>query len=419
MPSVFRAREREATSIPIQDVFRDGEIDILPQVQGREYFDVRFQGDKLRVTAGKYVGLIPLNERVYIDVEPKVPVANLMAILSAIGGELIELGAIEREYRTIPDLAAPVLEAVARAFVLALRKIEISGIRKRYQPTVQAGPTLKGRIDFGDSAQRFWSRGTRHQAVCSYFALNANLLENRLLRFALYVLLAQHRATGSLSRSVNALAHFDELLRLAGVSLERVAPATIPFSLGVGQAPEFARALRLARLIVSGEGVDMPIGGLDVALPSFVVNMESVFERYVRHVVERQFPDLKVLDGNLAGAKSLFDDRRMPLANPDVVVLHPSGEYGLVLEVKYKTAEHREDLNQVLAYALSYRIPRIVVVLPADGSATGGLSTIGEVSNIRVLRYRLNLAAADLQREELDLGAALRPLLTQSIMSAS
>src|SRR5690606_3465600 len=210
---------------------------------------------------------------------------------------------------------------------------------------------------FGESVQRFWSRGTRHQAVCTYFDLSADLLENRLLRYALHVLLVQHRATGSLARSVGALAHFDELLSRAGVSLERIDTRALPTRLGVGESPDVGKALRLARLIVSGEGVELPVGGSDVALPSFLVNMESIFEEFVRYVARRQFGDFEVLDGNKTGAKPLFDDRRSPSANPDVVIRYPRGAYGLVLEAKYKTAENRDDVNQVLAYALSYRIP--------------------------------------------------------------
>lgn len=411
-PSVYRAREREATSIPIQDVLRDGEIDILPQVQGHDYFDIRFQGDRLRVTAGKYVGLIPLNQRVYIEVEPKMPVKNLMSILSAVGGELVELSVLEREYRTAPGTAAaPMLEAVANAFVIALRRVEVTGIPKTYEPTTEAGPILKGQIRFNNSVQRFWSRGARHQAVCTYFDLTSDLIENRLLRYAIHLLLAQHRATGALARGASALAHFEELLTRAGVTLERVDLRRLAPDAATRESPDYIRAFRLARLIVSGEGIELPASGSDVALPSFLVNMESVFERYVRHTSLRCFPDLEVLDGNRTGAKPLFDDRRTPPANPDVVVRRPGGEYLLVLEAKYKVSENRDDINQVIAYALSYRIPQIVIVLPAEAPADKGLDTIGEMHGIRVLRYRLNLSATDLQGEERDFAAALRPLL--------
>lgn len=410
-PTVYRAREREATSIPIDQVLRDGEIDILPQVQGRDYFDIRFQGDKLRITAGKYVGLIPLNERVYIDVEPKMPVGNLMAILSAVGGELIEMPILEREYRAAPGTAPPVLDAMASAFVASLRRIEVAGLPKAYEPVAEAGANLKGQINFNESIQRFWSQGTRHRAVCSYFDLTADIVGNRLLLYAVHLLLAQYRVTGTAARSVRALGHFEELLTRAGVSLDQVNPRTLSPDVYRRESPEYGRALRLARLIISGDGIELPASGSDVSLPSFLVNMESLFEGYVRHIVWKRLPDFNVLDGNRDGAKPLFDDRRTPPANPDIVVNGENDECVVVLEAKYKIGENRDDVNQVLAYALSYRVPQILLVLPAESEADRGLTVVGEVHGIRVLRYRINLAAVDLDVEEAAFIAALEPLL--------
>lgn len=410
-PSVYRAREREATSIPINQVLRNGEIDILSQVQGRDYFDIRFQGDKLRITAGKYVGLIPLNERVYIEVEPKMPVGNLMAILSAVGGELIEMPLLEREYRAAPGTAPPVLDAFASAFVASLRRVEVEGLPKAYEPVTGAGPSLKGQIQFNESIQRFWSQGTRHRAVCSYFDLTADVDGNRLLLYAVHLLLAQHRATGSAARNVSSLGHFEEMLTRAGVSLVQVNPRTISSDAYQRASRDYVRALRLARLIVSGDGIELPASGSDVSLPSFLVNMESLFEKYVRHIVWKRLPDLNVLDGNREGSKPLFDDRRLPPANPDVVVRGDDDDCVVVFEAKYKVAENRDDVNQVLAYALSYRIPQIVLVLPAESEADRGLTVVGEVHGIRVLRYRLNLAAPNLDFEEAAFIAAVQPLI--------
>ena len=117
MPRIFEAREREPTTIPIDDILRDGILDIIPEVQRREYFDITFRGDRLTVTAGKYVGLIPLNERVFIRVEPKVPVGSLLLMLSAVEGEVIELAILNRCYRTTPGTPTPhLLTAIASAF---------------------------------------------------------------------------------------------------------------------------------------------------------------------------------------------------------------------------------------------------------------------------------------------------------------
>jgi 5-methylcytosine-specific restriction enzyme subunit McrC len=408
--TTYIAREREATDIPIEAVFRDGRIDVLPDVQGHDYFDIKFRGDRLTITAGKYVGLVPLNERVFIQVEPKMPIANMLAVLSAVGGDIVELKSLEREYRSGGKAPPQILAAIATAFISVLRVLEVEGLRKQYEELNEGGPFVKGQIQFGDSVQRFWSRGTRHAAVCRYFDLSTDLPLNRLLRYACHTLLAQHQASGILKNSVGELAHFEEVLARSGVRLEFPDERYSTTAHLTETQPTQRRAVRLAQLLISGRGVELPAAGSDVALPSFLVNMETLFEKYMRQVLSQRLDDAAVLDGNAEGSKQLFDDRQTPPANPDVVIRKPD-HHVVIGEVKYKASESRDDINQVLAYSLSYRAPTIVLILPAESSAERGLSEVGRVGHVRVCRYRFNLAAADLEAEERDFGEAIGRLL--------
>ncbi len=409
MSTIYQAREREATSIPIDEVLRNGEIDIIPEVQGHEYFDITFRGDRLTLTAGKYVGLIPLNDRVFIQVEPKVPIGNLLAILSAVEGEIVELSVLNREYRTTAE-APPtqLLAAIASAFASALSQIEVDGLQKRYDPFTEGGSFLKGQIRFNESVQRYWSRGTRYAAVSTFFDLTADIQENRLLRYACHVLLVHHRRAEILRNTIRRLSHFEELFSSAGVRLDPSGSRDIQKS--AEHAPEYLRALRLARLIVSGHGIELRGDGEDVSLPSFLINMETLFEDYVRHVMATRLTGVEVLNGNTKGSKSLFDDRKDPPATPDVVVRR-GADHPLIGEVKYKTLETRDDRYQVLAYGLSYRARDIVLILPAGSPESSGLAGVGEVNGIRVHRYRFDLAATDLNAEEGRMAATLQGLL--------
>lgn len=395
----YVAREREATDIPIDAVYQNGQFELLPDVQGRDYFDVKFRGDRLTVTAGKYVGLVPLNDRVFIRVEPKMPVSNMLAILASVSGDIVELKGLQREYALAQTTPAPILAAIASAFVSAMRAVETDGLLKRYAEHVESGAHLKGQVVFSDSVQFYWSRGTRHRAVSRFFDLSADLVENQLLRYACRLLLAQHSAAGGLDQSAKDLAHFEDFLSLAGVSLAPPNPPDLVAPAFDAGPRSYAKALQLARMVIAGKGIELRALGADVALSSFLVNMETLFERYVRKVLASRLAGTTVLDGNGEGAKPLFDDRREPPANPDVVVRRPSSEV-LIGEVKYKAHESRDDLNQVLAYALSYRAPVIVLVLPAESHDERGLSDIGYIAGVRLCRYRFDLAADDLEIEE-------------------
>src|SRR5690242_18283698 len=100
MATVYKAKEREETSIPIDEVLVNGRADIFPELQSKLLFDIRFRTDKLILTAGKYIGLIHLNERIAIDVEPKISTNNLVEILSKTDGDVFGLKRGEVGYKT-------------------------------------------------------------------------------------------------------------------------------------------------------------------------------------------------------------------------------------------------------------------------------------------------------------------------------
>lgn len=409
MPTIYQAREREATAIPIDEVLREGQIDIIPEVQGHEYFGITFRGDRLTITAGKYVGLVPLNDRVFIHVEPKVPVRNLLAMLSAVEGDIVELSVLDREYRATPtEPPKHILAAIASAFATTLTRIEIAGLEKVYEPFTNEGSLLKGQLRFAESLQRYWSRGTRYAAVSSFYDLTADIPYNRLLRYAVHVLLVHHQRAEILPGTVRLLGHFEELFSRAGVRLDQTARLGVRVTPGL--SPEYSRALRLAKLIVAGHGIELQGQGEGVSLPSFLIDMERLFEDYMRHVFATHVTGAEVLNGNREGAKPIFDDRREPRATPDIVCRQGKA-WPLIGEVKYKTNESKDDRYQVMAYALSYRAKDIVLILPTDGVESSGLTKVGEVNAVNIHRYRFDLAATDLEAEATAMAAVIDGLV--------
>ena len=153
-----------------------------------------------------------------------------------------------------------------------------------------------------------------------------------------------------------------------------------------------------------------------VEMPSLLIKMSDVFEAYLRNVLARAATaagwDLRVLDGNKhapAGAakKNLLDSGVAHAATPDIVLTGGTTrqpDHRLLIEVKYKPAKptvDRDDLNQTLAYGVSYRTPEVVVAQPrAGGSAVAGLRPLGTLAGMNVSLYVFDLDAADLEDEE-------------------
>lgn len=148
-----------------------------------------------------------------------------------------------------------------------------------------------------------------------------------------------------------------------------------------------------------------------VGLPSIIINMSQVFEDYLRTFVTRRAAasgaPLAVLDGNsfppAGGAKMLFDDGVDIPARPDLVVRSSTPDQAClaVIDAKYKPAgdrPSRDDLNQILAYAMTYRTNLAVLVQPQASvpSISPGHHRLGAIGNVIIDQYVLDLGADDL-----------------------
>src|ERR1700687_2360211 len=359
MATLFQAREREETTISITEVLKDGEIDIFPEVQNQKYFEIRFRGRRLIITAGKYVGFIPLKDRVIIYVQPKIPTINLIHLLAVAGG-VVALGR-EREYKLTGLSAPPLLEAMARAFITHLEDMEIHGLYKTYVNVSGTEAILKGQIRFQESMQQLWSRGKRHLAVSSYFELTADVPENQVLYFACRSLILHFVVLGLAPDTLKVLGQFEELFARAGVSLRLPIRHEAKEN---GLSATHVRALRLGFALVARRGVELPVGGTALFLPSFLIDMESLFEEYVLRVLAQYLSPTFQVVGAKESMKPFFDDTDAPMANPDLV-FYRNGSALCVGDVKYKLRYTREDLNQVISYALSYGVKGTVLFIPA------------------------------------------------------
>ena len=180
--------------------------------------------------------------------------------------------------------------------------------------------------------------------------------------------------------------------------------------------PIVGSAQNLPLAIIGGKAVALEDADIGVEMPSLLIKMSEVFEAYLRNVLTAAAMvdpwGVRVLDGNKhapAGAakKNLLDSGVAHEATPDIVLTAGptrQPDHRLLIEVKYKPAKStvdRDDLNQTLAYGVSYRTPEVVVVQPrAGGSAIAGLRPLGSLAGMNVSLYVFDLDAADLLAEE-------------------
>ena len=398
---------RKTKDLPITDLIVDGKLDIYPHVEEKGLLFLQFRRNMLTLAAGPYVGLIPLTPTVSVDVRPKLPIGNFARVLDAARGSLSSITGVDRLYLSDNLASNSVLEFLAANLLDALRPIQEHGLLKDYVRISEMTSSPRGRIDLTGTMVRAWGRGQKHKVEAQRFEQTSDVPVNRVLKSALRMLLMRLKSSGPNGRqlisSVNR-AYFEmpssidemrstDFERAKHILVSRLLPASRSY---------YSRALEIALLIISNRGIALQDHGTDVLLDTFIVNFETMFEDYLLRVLElRADPAvLRVRSGNASGKKPLFDDRKDPPAQPDIVISSIATGKKLIAEVKYKDKPTREDYNQAITYAVTYRSDRVILVHQNKPGAPTGLRHIGTMNGIVLDAYAFDLSQKNLDAEE-------------------
>lgn len=380
------------------EVYSNGRLEIYEDVLRRGYFNFSLKGDKLTLTAGNHVGLIPLNERVALHVEPKIAKDNWLYMVGRARGQLRELAYL-RGYSKSDLAQKPLLEFLARAFIQQLKEVEQQGLYRQYKPQYEVTAFPRGRILFRQSMLDAWSHGHTHSVAVRYYEFSKDTSHNRLLKYAL--LLSIRYITSFTGGSSNLSIRMSDLENLfANIPLDqslKYLPDVVK-SIEEHSIPEsreyYEAVCNTAILLVEHSGLSALSRGPHSTL-SFVVNMETIFEEYSFHVLHDQ---LNALDWDSV-VRGKFDEH--PLfcregtdarrAEPDLIIRSNSGCL-LLIEIKYKPNPNRQDINQAVTYALSYNSDKVVLLCFAEDETKAGWEYLGSVGgNVSVWTYRIHL----------------------------
>lgn len=398
----YEVEEHEAIEIPLSDLMEGDRLHLYPEVTRKNYFRVYFKDDRLLFQAGGFVGLIPVNPRVAIFVRQRVPVRNLERLIAVAEHAPVSLAPHERSYAVHEESNPSLLDLLARAFLASLSVVEAEGLYREYEQTVEDTSFPRGRILMGQTVHRHAARGVSNRITASWFAQSIDTAPNRCLKYAIWYLAGRYNSV-RLNRA-GAKSILYELNRVYhlfnGVELDR-SRRFLDDSLVAdpGRLPSirayYRNTINLASTIIRDQGVTFDGRGDDVLMASFLINMETVFESYLRVVLRRRLeslsPKVKVLDGNKSGShggkKLLFDEAPSEIATPDIVIgmttrSATAPQYPLLIEVKYKKirgAPERSDINQAISYATSYRAPHVVLAHPRVEGSKHGLHILGRI----------------------------------------
>ncbi|NTZ89285.1 5-methylcytosine restriction system specificity protein McrC [Agrobacterium tumefaciens] len=404
--SVITLESRNSRELELSELFHGGVSQVYSFVEQKGLLFVQFRRGKAILSAGPFVGRIPLTPYITVDVKPKLPVRNIARVVDIAQSSLINLDVAQRPYLAERNRSASIFEFIARDFTAAVNQVLVHGLHKEYRRNRLVGASLRGKIDIAATVSKCWSSGRRYEMVTSQFGQTFDIPINRVIKTAAELLLNNGRSEGAIDRAT--FLGLEQSHRSIPKSIRTSDNNDIKLCREIireKRLPSFReyyyRPLSIAILALSESAIALQDDGNDIDMSSFIVNFEELFESYLRKTLERNRRDeFWVLDGNAGGKKPLFDDRKNPPAQPDIVVTNISSRKKLIVEVKYKEKPSRDDINQAITYAVTYKTDHAVLVLQRGPNQQHGLSTIGTVNGIRLSGYYYDLDATNLEDEE-------------------
>ncbi len=430
----IRLPEFDSTSIEPKLIIRDGLLHTFPWHRRRDYFALRIGQDRVTLQMRGFVGIIPINESLTIEVAPRVPLKNLARLLAVARVAATPLAGVMRSYDPEGQLYSSLVPLYAAGLRQQLEIIADRGFYGEYQRREDTTSFPRGRIDVRDTLTRLRPRNLNHRMAITYYERSRDNALNRCLLYAVLRLHSYLRQVASgltmeekraVQRDLNVCR-----LRLHGISMD-IAEEFLTDPVVTGTAPlptvrnYYRPALELALAIIGRRALAIERRGSEIYLPSLVIQMSSVFEAYTREVVRNaaiaeEWP-YEVLNGNhrppVGAASTLFDNSGdvQIRVTPDTVLRDAkTGTVPLLIEAKYRVARetpNREDLEQTIAYGLSYRARNVLLLHPQGTFAPAqNPQLLGTLGGMTVYRYLFDLGDPDIEQAELVFTEAIRSL---------
>ena len=400
----------------------DGKLLISKDIN-RNMVEVSQGVDGLQLKLGGIVGRLPINSGLFVDIAPKFPMSNLAHLVARSGENYSRAFDIEQTYGVVgQDGFLP--ELLLKGFAHSLNKSLIEGTYRSYA-RVEIEDGVKPKVNLAKTIQKFWSRGTLNKTASTVFDFGVQNYENRLLKNA---------CEAAFSLSQNSVELSDQH-KVFGIHLRRLRQVK---SMGRSEfkhkdiakthsVPSFRKttinSIEIAAEILMRTNLSSIKTDNKFKMPSFLINLENAFEGYMRMTLSRGAKksglQLEIGDGNKAPwKKHLLDAGDTSPAKPDILI-SSTGEdvFALVGDVKYKQGVNVEDKYQVITHALSYKVQKSLLILPATDQNPVGLTFLGSLGpdsfRIKVWAYYFDLSGELCEQEELLVDTVLNDLLAE------
>ncbi|WP_158497361.1 McrC family protein [Limimaricola cinnabarinus] len=363
---------------------------ILPETRELKAIELKDVSDGIDLVALGLIGFLPLTSSITLNIVPKFPIENLWAMLEIGGETYARILPTIRRYQ-VTEKSTPI-HLLARSFCHYLRKALSAGFERSYYPRAVNG-FYQPRVEFGQTISRYLSRGNPINTVSSVFEFGLDSPINRVVKAACL----------RFARIIPPTKDWDEERRLIQIALDTLRrvnerePTGHDFSLDESVSlrlrSNYEALLRVYHLLLTGGGIAFTFEPRGKELPSFLFNLEDVFERFIRQTfVEALRPQrISVLDGNKHQGR-LFEDNSTYPTKPDLIYRRGKKEVLGLGEVKYKPKIKEVDRYQIISHVTAASAQFGVLFSPANEGESQGLKRIGRMSTgAKFYHYRVDI----------------------------
>jgi len=319
------------------------QIDLVPTGKASWY----------KIISKQYVGFIALPSGRKIEIQPKVRIGVLFAMLA----KAHDLGKFLPKpvgQATVEEL----FEFIVEKFCSLMEDLVAHGILRNFENFQENLIPIKGKLLLTESLRH--NPGVIINHHCDFTLHTPDILENQILKLACYSLLPFNYKipllNGRLRRILGALA--DVSLNYEGdLDTEKIEYHRLN--------EHYRPVLLLAKMLLNNLSPSGKRGA--ESFQSFLIDMNTLFEKYIEKILE----DAAVKSGLSCKTQ---DTNYLALGNqiqvkPDVVIydrLDPM----LAIDAKYKTNDPNADIYQALAYCHALKIPKTILVYPESQGVT-------------------------------------------------
>jgi len=378
--------------------------------KARTYLDVKELTGNRRILlkTREFIGFLPLTAQTYVIVRPKGKIEDLFHMIAVSGRSerrIPERIGADWNPAQYPDL----LDFMAHDFSVGLHRIERYGFWKLYEECHYILPLVRGKISVNDTVRGPWMHGFSHMLACQVADPNINFAPNRVLRACTISLL---RTYGLSKADRKNLYKWERIFRRIPLRDSRQDVREVAKLLySKRQIPSsrmyYRDLLSIALFVLEHSSISLAIEG-PVDLNAFAVNMDQVFEGYVRSVIADGLSaeGYSVKDGNQS-ERFLFENSNEYRIRPDILI-EKAGRVVAVADAKYtKGKPSKDDMAQILSYMAAFGHSKGLLICPK--TSTNLTKTVFQTPLYQVIVFPIDLS--EMSKGEASIVAEARDLL--------